>query len=285
MLIQWHFVDLDFWVEFNYLVKKVSTRKKKHQHKRQFSRLNETSNDFEIGKDSKTSALENETLVSQTNSCPKNIGRIIFGENSACHDLENIIGDRIRKAVDNAVMTVANRMHDAMLTAINNVQIPRVEMVVRSITESLGRWPSIVVRNSDQKNFTGNNGNNPLKSISSQIDMNVDQDRNIETRIVENFENGNFPALRPIFDRRAHAHHMVTGHNAPQNSIPDFLTGPIPNQKNPIPHQFTQAENTATYISPDNLLLMVVQTPQRENLQSGNPINRLVEATASIASQ
>ena len=188
-MIQLHLVDLHFWVEFNYLVNKVSTRKKKQQQKRQHSRLNETSNSFEIDNDTNTSASENETLESQTNSRPKKIGRIIFGWNSACHDQvrENSIGDRIRKVVDNAVMTVANRMHDAMLTAINNVQFPRVEVVVRSITESLGRWPSIVVQNSDLRNFTGNTENNPLKSISSQIDMNVDQDRNFETRIVESF--------------------------------------------------------------------------------------------------
>ena len=41
-----------------------------------------------------------------------------------------------RLAVDSAVMTVENRMHDAILTAMDNVVISRVNLALRSITES-----------------------------------------------------------------------------------------------------------------------------------------------------
>ena len=49
------------------------------------------------------------------------------------------IADNIGKDVDNAVMAVENRVHDAILTAMDNVVIPRVEMTVRSIIESAAR--------------------------------------------------------------------------------------------------------------------------------------------------
>ena len=44
-------------------------------------------------------------------------------------------------------------------------------------------------------------------SASSRLHLNIDQDRNDETRDVENFEDGDFPALTHNYDRRAHTHH------------------------------------------------------------------------------
>ena len=117
-------------------------------------------------------------------------------------------------------------------------------------------------------------------SASSRIDLHVSQDKNDKTRNVENFQDGNFPALRPNYDR-----HMVTGHNTPQNGIPEFLTGRIPTQKNPLQQQLTQARNLAKHIPPNNTLPMVEQTPQTQNSDSSNPLNRLAEAIAAIASQ
>ena len=90
---------------------------------------------------------------------------------------------------------------------MDNVVIPRVEMAVRLITGSSGGGPCGRVQNPEQRDFTGNTKNIPLMSASSRIDSNVDQDRNDETRIFENFEDEDFPALRPKYDRNAHAHH------------------------------------------------------------------------------
>ena len=92
-------------------------------------------------------------------------------------------------------------MHDAILTAIDNVRIPRVEMAVRSITESSGRGPSSMVQIPDQRDFTGNAASTPPMSASSFVDLNNDQDRNDQTRNVENLEDGNFPALMLNYDQ------------------------------------------------------------------------------------
>ena len=64
-----------------------------------------------------------------------------------------------------------------------------------------------MVQNPEQRDFTGNTKNIPLMSASSRININVDQDRNDETRSFENFEDDDFPALRPKYDRNAHAYH------------------------------------------------------------------------------
>ena len=125
----------------------VSTRKKKNQHKTQLNQLNETLNDFVIGKDTNACAVRDGALETQTNSPPNNFGRFVVDENVECQNqvIGNRIDDKIKKAVDSDVMAVENRMHDASFTAMNNMVIPRVEMAVRSIIGSSGQGPSSLV--------------------------------------------------------------------------------------------------------------------------------------------
>ena len=162
-------VNLNFCVQFDYLCKRVSTRKKKHEHKKQLSQLNETLNNYIIGKITNASAIVNETLEPQTNNLSNSCERIAVGENSACQDgvVDETIDDKIRKAFDNAVMTLKNRIHDAILTAMDNILITRVEMAVRLITESSIRGPSNMVLNPDQHDFTGITKNIALTSAFS----------------------------------------------------------------------------------------------------------------------
>ena len=58
---------------------------------------------------------------------------LLAGEISACQNLVigNNIDNKIRKAVDNEVRTVESCMHDAILTSMDMVVIPRVEMAMR----------------------------------------------------------------------------------------------------------------------------------------------------------
>ena len=52
-------------------------------------------------------------------------------------------------------MAVKNRVHDAFLTTMENVVIPKVTKGMRSTTESSGRGPSSMVQNPDQWDFLG----------------------------------------------------------------------------------------------------------------------------------
>ena len=114
----------------------VSKRKKNNNQRSQISQLNETLNDFVIGNTTNVSAARNETLEPQTNGFYHYFEKIIGGENSEYQKqvLENNIDDKFKKAVDNDVMVVKNCMHDAILTAMDNVVFPRVEIAVRSVT-------------------------------------------------------------------------------------------------------------------------------------------------------
>ena len=77
------------------------------------------------------------------------------------------------------------RMQDAILTAMDKISIPRVEIAVRSITGSSGHGPNNVVQKPDWRDFTENTENTPLMSASSRLDLNIDQEGIDETRDVE----------------------------------------------------------------------------------------------------
>ena len=105
------------------------------------------------------------------------------------------------------VSIVESRMHEAILTAMNKIVIPRVEMAVRWITDWSRYGHNSEVQNPNRTDFLGNAGNTPLMSVSIRLDLNTNQDRNGETRNEEKFEDGEFPALRSSYDRRTQTHH------------------------------------------------------------------------------
>ena len=98
-------------------------------------------------------------------------------------------------------------MHDAILTAMNNLVIPRVVMAVRSITGSSENGPNSLVQNPARRVFMGNTESTPLRSTSGRLDLNIEQLEIDETRDIDNSEDGDFTFTRLIYDRRAHAHH------------------------------------------------------------------------------
>ena len=57
-------------------------------------------------------------------------------------------------------------------------------------------------KNLDQRDYSENTENTPLMTPSSRADLNIDQERHDETRIVENFEDGDFSALIPNYDHK-----------------------------------------------------------------------------------
>ena len=136
-------------------MKVVSTRKKKIQQKRQHSQFDETLNDFVIGISANLYVSESESLKQQTKGQSNDFERVdrSVRQNQA---MENKIDDQITKAVSSAVMAVENRMHDATLTAIDNVVIPGVEMAVKSITGSAGHGTGSEIQNPDRRDFLGN---------------------------------------------------------------------------------------------------------------------------------
>ena len=69
---------------------------------------------------------------------------------------------------------VKNQVHDAILTVMDNVLTPTVDMTLRSITESSGQGPSSMVQSYDQRDFSGNTENTQLMLASSRVNLNID---------------------------------------------------------------------------------------------------------------
>ena len=215
-----HFDFLCSETQIKYLLKLVSAHKRRSQQKRQLSQFNGTLVDFVIGSNTNLGVLKIETWESQTVGLFNNPDTIIDVQISACQNqvVGNTFEDKIRKAAYSAVKTVENCMYDAISRVMDNADIPRVEMTVRLITVSSGYGLNSTVRNSDRRDFKGNTENTPLKLASSRIDLTNDHDRTDETRDIKNFEDGEFLALRPNYDRKAHAHHMARRHTAPHTN-------------------------------------------------------------------
>ena len=149
----------------------------------------------------------------QTNGQPTDFKRVY---NSARQNqvLEKNFADQITGAVSSAAMAFGNSMNDAILTAIDNmdnVVILRVEMVVKLIIGSKRHGRNSEVQNFDPRGFLSNVRNTPLMSAASRLALDNELKRNGETCIIDEFKDGDFPAFRPNYDRRAHANHMVTG--------------------------------------------------------------------------
>ena len=96
---------------------------------------------------------------------------------------------------------------------------------MKSITSSSGHGTNSALENQHRRDSFGNTENTPLKSAFSLLHLNIDLDRIQKTRDIEISEDDDFLTIKANYDRQAYAHHMVTGYNAPQNSVPEFLKG------------------------------------------------------------
>ena len=178
----------------------VSICEKKRQNKKFLRQLDESLINFVIRSHIAASIAENKTVETRNNGLCNNSVSATLSENNASHTqvTERKITDRVRKEVDGVFAAVENRVPDAILTAMDSVYIPRIEVAVRSITGLLGHGPDVVVQNSEQRDFSWNMEGTPLTTAFYRTDSNVTHNRYDETRISENIEDGDVPALKPI---------------------------------------------------------------------------------------
>ena len=72
------------------------------------------------------------------------------------HTLEKNIADKVRREVDEVITLVEIRVQDAVLTAMENLVICRVELAMKSVDASSGRGMDSVVLDPDRRVFSGN---------------------------------------------------------------------------------------------------------------------------------
>ena len=140
-----------------------STRKKKSQNNRQLRQLDETLNDFVINNGTAVITMRNEVVELQAIGRHEDFEGIVDSA-SPTQFTGSITDDRNRNGVDGAFV-VEN--FDAILTAMNSVVIPRVDMAARSVTCSSRNGPYSLVQNLDGRDFMANIEKTPLKSASS----------------------------------------------------------------------------------------------------------------------
>ena len=79
---------------------------------------------------------------------------------------------------------------------MDSVLIPRVEMTVRPITWLSGRCPDCVVQTPDQGDSSGSMEDTPFMRAANRVELSINQNKNDETCICENYEDGDFPPSR-----------------------------------------------------------------------------------------
>ena len=133
----------------------VSTRKKKQQNKRLFSQLSERDTDFMVGQSNDDVQNENINSATHRGRCSDNSNSLTQVNYSQVdmHTLEKNIVCKVRNEVDNVMTTVETRVQDVVLTAIENLMIPRVKLAMKSTNASSGRSVDGNVLDPDQRNF------------------------------------------------------------------------------------------------------------------------------------
>ena len=119
--------------------------------------------------------------------------------------LERCFNERIDREMSNIVDMVEDRIQNAILTAIENIVAPKIELAIRSINASSGRDVTNVTANSERGERVGNNtsfenaseNNNTLR-VSN---VNDEARQNIQDEVSEL----SVPEAR--FDRQPHPHH------------------------------------------------------------------------------
>ena len=130
----------------------VSTRKKRQSNRRLLSQLDDFDRDMIIG-NAASERQENTVVNAGTNDRDftvdtSNDSSIVNGNAMSVKTLERCFNERIDREMSNIVDTVEDRIQNAILTAIENIVAPKIELAIRSINASSGRDPTSVSANS-----------------------------------------------------------------------------------------------------------------------------------------
>ena len=139
----------------------VSTRKKRQSNKRLLSQLDDFDRDMILG--NAVSERQENTVVNEgTNDRDFTVGTssndsIVNGNAMSVKTLERCFNERIDREMSNTVNTVEDRIQNAILTAIDNIVTPKIELAIRSINASSGRDATSASAGSERREYVGIN--------------------------------------------------------------------------------------------------------------------------------
>ena len=187
----------------------VSTRKKRQSSKRLLSQLDVFDHDMIIG--NAISERQENTVVNEgTNDrdftvVTSNNNSVVNENAMSVETLERCFNKRIDREMSNIIDTVENRIQSAILTAIDNIVAPKIELAIRSINASSGRDVTSVSANSERREHVEINA--PFENASRNDDtLGVS---NVNDKTWHNIPDEVSVLLVPEthLDRQPHTHH------------------------------------------------------------------------------
>ena len=190
----------------------VPTRKKRQSNTRLLSQLDDFDRDMIIGND--VSERQESVVVNEsTDDRDFNVGTsnkdsVVNGNAMSVKTLERCFSERIDREMSNIVDTVEDRIQNAILTAIENIVAPKIELAIRSINSSSGRDATSVSANSERRERVGINAS--FENASRNNDTLDTSNVNDETRHNNPDEVSDLSVPETHFDRQAHTRHNTT---------------------------------------------------------------------------
>ena len=137
----------------------VSTRKKRQSNKRLLGQLDDFDQDMNFG-NAVSERQENAVVNEGTNDRDFTVGTsnndsVANGNAMSVKTLERCFNERIDREMSNVIDTVEDRVQNAILTAIDNIVAPKIELAIRSINASSGRDVTSVTANSERGQHIG----------------------------------------------------------------------------------------------------------------------------------
>ena len=189
----------------------VSTRKKRQSNKRLLSQLDDFDRDMIIGND--VSERQESVVVNKSTDDrdftvgTSNNDSVVNGNAMSVKTLEKCFNERIDREMSNIVDTVEDRIQNAILTAIENIVAPKIELAIRSINASSGRGATSVTANSERRERVGINASfENASKINDTLDA---SNANDETRYSNPDEVSELSVPETHFDRQAQTHHSI----------------------------------------------------------------------------
>ena len=187
----------------------VSTRKKRQSNKRLPRQLDDFDQDMIIG--NAVSGRQGNAVVNEgTNDRDFTVGTssndsIVNGNAMSVKTLERCFNERIDREMSNIVDTVKDRIQNAILTAIDNIVTPKIELAIRSINASSGLDATSASAGSERREHVGINASFGNASVNDNT-LGV-SNVNDETRhdIPDEVSELSVPETR--FNRQPQTHH------------------------------------------------------------------------------
>ena len=190
----------------------VSTCKKRQSNKRLLSQLDDFDRDMIIGNgvsERQEGVVVNESADGRDFTVgTSNNDSVVSGNALSVKTLERCFNERIDREMNNTVDTVEDRIQNAILTAIDNIIAPKIELAIRSINASSGRDATSVSANSERREHVGISAsfenasrNNDTLDVSN---VNDETRHNIPDKVSE------LSVPEAHFDRQPRTHHSST---------------------------------------------------------------------------